>query len=88
MAKNSQYLVNKIPTGYNVIKCDDDFNLVETYLVLDQDGHQFCSCPNTMAPECRHMRMIRLFKEHDAIDKGIFYCYDTDVWTEARAAFE
>jgi hypothetical protein len=84
----SQYLVNRVPTGYNVIKCDEDFNFVEVYAVVKEQGkdrvHWFCSCPNTMAAECRHMKMISLFKDKKAIDKGMFYCYDTGEWTKVK----
>jgi hypothetical protein len=80
----SQYLVNRVPTGYNVIKCDEDFNFMEVYAVVNERGKWFCSCPNTMATECRHMKMIDIFKKKRAIDKGMFYCYDTGEWTKVK----
>jgi hypothetical protein len=84
MTKRSQYLVNKNVVGYNVIKCDEDFNYIEGYMVTQEKGKWFCDCPNTLAPVCRHMKMIEVFKKKRAIGKGMFYCYDTGEWTKVK----
>lgn len=84
MAKNNQYLVERVPTGYKVSKCDEDFNLLETYTVIDQKSHRYCDCPNTMASICRHMKMVDIFNKKRAVGKGMFYCYDTGEWTKVK----
>lgn len=80
----SQYSMRKITSGYNVFKCDEDFNLIELYVVQQERGRWFCSCPNTMAQVCRHIKMMDIFKKKRAIDKGMFYCYDTGEWTKVK----
>lgn len=85
MAKTkNQYTVRKITRAYNIVKCDEDLNPIETYTIQEERGRWFCSCPNTMAPVCRHMKMLGLFKKKRAIDKGMFYCFDTDEWTKIK----
>lgn len=79
----SQYLVNQTSTGYDVIKCDEDFNLLETYQVVKDKKYWFCSCPSSVSP-CRHLKMIEIFRRKKAIGKGMFYCYDTKEWTVAK----
>jgi len=89
MPDKSQYLVRSTVDGYQILKCDEDFNFVRSYAVLKRRGGYFCDCPYGSAPthrrsdECRHVKMIKLFEEAKAIDKGIFYCYDTQKWTTA-----
>jgi hypothetical protein len=78
----SQYNVRKITNGFNVAKFDEDFNYVETYAVQEEKGRWFCSCPNTMAPVCRHIKMLQEFKKKKAIGKAMFYCYDTGEWSK------
>jgi hypothetical protein len=89
MVDNSQYLIRSTVDGYQVLKCDEDFNLVHSYTVLRRRGGLYCDCPYGQAPvhrrldECRHVKMISLFKKEKAIDKGKFYCYASGTWTEA-----
>jgi hypothetical protein len=82
-AKN-QYTIRKVTKAYNVTKCDEDLNPIETYTIQEERGRWYCSCPNTLAPVCRHMKMLGLFKKKRAIDKGVFYCFDTDEWTKVK----
>jgi hypothetical protein len=83
-AKN-QYAVRKVTKDlYNVVKCDEDYHHIETYGIQWERTRWFCSCPNTLAPVCRHMKMLELFRKKKAIDKPMFYCYDTDEWSKVN----
>lgn len=78
------YTIRKVGKEYVITKCDEDFNPLEMYSIQEERDRWFCSCPNTLAPVCRHMKMLAIFKKKRAVGKGMFYCYDTEEWTKVR----
>jgi len=88
MPKFSQYTITKVSSagkiiGWNIHKCDEDFNFLESYLITHQEDDLVCNCPASI-PNCRHKAMLAKFVKKKAVGKGLFYCYDTDKWTKAK----
>jgi hypothetical protein len=84
VAKNAYYRIDAILTGFCITKCDEDLNFVECYEIVKERERWFCSCPNTLAPVCRHQKMINIFMSKKAIGKAMFYCYDTGEWIKVK----
>lgn len=88
MKKHSWYLFKSQPNGgYHVYKCNEDFEYGGFYTLnqIRKFGWE-CNCPNTHAKECRHKLMIDIFKKKKAIDKPMFYCYETEEWHKVKEA--
>ena len=58
--------------GLRITKWDSDFNVESSYLVSDQG----CECP-AMKP-CKHMALMRRFRETGAIDENDFLDDETN----------
>jgi hypothetical protein len=75
------YNMRRTPDGYRMVKWDQHLNIEAVYNILYRRGRHYCDCPQGgKGPTCRHRDMIPLFNSRKAIDKGIFYCYETGEW--------
>lgn len=80
--------------GYRITKFNSDYE-IETTLgspasyVVSSEG---CDCPQGHKETCRHRKMLPEFLEHNHVDDGWFFIWDTRMWIapmgEARAAAE
>lgn len=54
------------------------------YTVTDSTIGCWCDCPASyhVRKPCRHMNMVRLFKEENRVDTGYQYDYDHKQWRE------
>lgn len=73
---SDQYTVRTQRGGYRVIKFDFLLNVECVYNVRSRN----CDCHQYMRPTCKHRRMVDLFLRLERIDRGYFFCYDTDQW--------
>jgi hypothetical protein len=81
--RNALYkVVQKEPTHYEVMKFTSDLEHLETYHVNYPGGspHGICNCPAGPNKECRHQKMVAIFKANDAFRSGDFYNFDKGTW--------
>lgn len=62
--------------GYRLTKFTKDYEVESSY-VVSAEG---CDCPAGIRPVCRHRTMLPFFLEHDHVDDGWFFIWDTRQW--------
>ena len=62
--------------GYRLTKFTKDYEVESSY-VVSAEG---CDCPAGIRPVCRHHTMLPFFLEHDHVDDGWFFIWDTRQW--------
>jgi len=66
---------------YQMTKFDDDLNVESSYEVSLEE----CQCPAGSRDTCRHRKMLPIFLAEEAVDKPMFYNYDTHQWAVLEA---
>jgi len=86
---SSLYNLRTIPSGFQVTKFDDDFNVESSY-EMTQDSEVRCGCPAGARPTCRHRQMFSQLR--DRVDTAWFLDFDTRAWVdptgEAKADYD
>jgi hypothetical protein len=80
--KNALYAFRKLPEGFCVLKCDEDFNYKGSYLIAEQRDGIVCSCPARI--DCRHIKMIPDFVQKNRVDTTWYLNFDTKKWIKVR----
>ncbi len=62
--------------GYRLTKFTKDYEVESSY-VVSAEG---CDCPAGIRPVCRHRTMLPFFLEHEHVDDGWFFIWDTRQW--------
>ncbi len=73
------YNLRTIPSGWQVTKFDDDFNVESSY-EMTQDDELRCGCPAGARPTCRHRQMFSQLL--DRVDTAWFLDFDTRAWVD------
>ncbi len=73
------YNLRTIPSGWQVTKFDDDFNVESSY-EMTQDDELRCGCPAGARPTCRHRQMFSQLS--DRVDTAWFLDFDTRAWVD------
>ncbi len=63
-------------SGYRLTKFTKDYEVESSY-VVSAEG---CDCPAGIRPVCRHRTMLPFFLEHNHVDDGWFFIWDTRQW--------
>lgn len=74
------YAFRAIPEGFTVLKCDNDFNLLGSYVVAWTRNGYACNCPagrGSVANPCRHKTMLDAALDKNTIDKPVFHDFET-----------
>lgn len=74
---NELYTVRSALGGYRIIKFDFLLNVECVYWIAKG---RTCDCFRAKEFSCKHRRMLALFLEYERVNKGYFYCYDTEEW--------
>lgn len=97
MSYKNRYTVRSIHPPHNqdletwsVIKFDRDHEAEGTYIVSKiyspsspSGSLLLCDCFASNKETCRHRQMIKIFKDHNAINSGRTYDFDKKLWFEA-----
>ena len=67
---------------YTIVKFENSFLLPtrDVYTVRVYGNTLNCDCPAGRRPSCKHRDMIKIFQDRDAINKMMFYTYETGEW--------
>lgn len=77
------YSARTIPTGFRMVKWDDDLNVEAIYDMKQTSRATHCSCFQSNKPSCRHREMLKVFQAKKAVNKGRFYDFDHKRWYPA-----
>lgn len=76
----STHKTSSTGTSYLVYKVNEEYQPLDTYTVHETpQGGTFCTC-FAGHKDCRHQKMLRLFKANQAIDKPVMYNFDKGTW--------
>lgn len=78
------YNLKTIPSGWQVTKFDDDFNVESSYEMTQSDGVVRCGCPAGQRPTCRHRQMFPMLQLR--ADTAWFLDFDTRQWVDPTGA--
>jgi len=68
------------PEQYNIAKMDDDFEVLDTYIIINSQYHKVCNCP-AYRPNCKHFRFLEAWLEHPIeVRAQLHYNDETDRW--------
>ncbi len=74
------YAYRKTAKGFRVVKFDEDHSVLTAYELEVRRNWVRCQCFAANRETCRHREMLKLFVQHDRVDKGWFYEWNTGKW--------
>lgn len=84
MKANELYNIRRLNQWqYRIVKFDDDFNVIEQYVMTERSAGGFVDCPckeGLRHNTCRHRTMLDFFRQVKKVDTGWFYDYGRNKW--------